>query len=159
MLRHHPLLDPVLPASVPGPLGPHSHACTQQPTPPQDGTLVTVQGDAPPAAELPPTAEELAAAEAAVTDQAAAVRALKEGGLNNQVGGGACVSCVGVAGSVGCVLDGASGGCSMRRRCGRSRQVALTTRCVRIAACCTLATCAPVGFGAATAHSRCDLTR
>ncbi|KAI8470894.1 MAG: MEKHLA domain-containing protein [Monoraphidium minutum] len=51
----------------------------------EDGTLVTVQGDAPPAVELPPTEEELAAAEAAVVEQGAAVRALKEGkGLTNK---------------------------------------------------------------------------
>jgi hypothetical protein len=49
---------------------------------------VTVQGDAPPAVELPPTEEDLAAAEAAVTEQGAAVRALKEErGLTNQVCG------------------------------------------------------------------------
>ncbi|KIZ05842.1 hypothetical protein MNEG_2119 [Monoraphidium neglectum] len=51
----------------------------------EDGSLVTVQGDAPPAVELPPTEEDLAAAEAAVTEQGAAVRALKEErGLTNQ---------------------------------------------------------------------------
>lgn len=52
----------------------------------EDGTVVMVQGDAPPAAELPPTEEDLAAAEAAVAEQAAAVRALKEQpGMTNQV--------------------------------------------------------------------------
>lgn len=54
----------------------------------EDGTLVTVQGEAPPpsAIEIPPSQEDVAAAEAAVAEQAAAVRALKEQqGLGNQV--------------------------------------------------------------------------
>lgn len=53
----------------------------------QDGTVVSVQGDAPPAPELPPTDDELQAATDAVAAQAAAVRELKEAkGLGNQVG-------------------------------------------------------------------------
>jgi hypothetical protein len=56
---------------------------------PQDGTLVTVQGDAPPAVQLPPTEEDLQAAADAVTAQAALVRSLKEErGLTNQVRAG-----------------------------------------------------------------------
>lgn len=52
----------------------------------EDGTVVTVQGEqvAPSSIELPPSQEDVAAAEAAVQEQAAAVRALKEGqGLTN----------------------------------------------------------------------------
>lgn len=53
----------------------------------EDGTVVTVQGEAPPppAFEIPPSQEDVDAAEAAVAEQAAAVRALKEQqGLSNQ---------------------------------------------------------------------------
>lgn len=52
----------------------------------EDGTVVSVQGEqvAPSSIELPPSQEDMAAAEAAVQEQAAAVRALKEGqGLTN----------------------------------------------------------------------------
>lgn len=52
----------------------------------EDGTIVTVQGEqvAPSSIEVPPSQEDVAAAEAAVQEQAAAVRALKEGqGLTN----------------------------------------------------------------------------
>lgn len=53
----------------------------------EDGTEVTVQGDAAPVSEAPPTEEDIQAAEAAVQEQAATVRSLKEGqGLTNQVG-------------------------------------------------------------------------
>jgi hypothetical protein len=46
----------------------------------EDGTVVRVQGDAPPQSsiELPPSEADVAAATAAATEQAAAVRALKE---------------------------------------------------------------------------------
>jgi hypothetical protein len=55
---------------------------------PKDGTLVTVEGDAPPAVEAPPTEEDLVAAADAVAAQAALVRSLKEErGLTNQVRG------------------------------------------------------------------------
>jgi len=53
----------------------------------EDGTIVTVQGEqiGPSSIEIPPSQEDVAAAEAAVQEQAAAVRALKEGqGLGNQ---------------------------------------------------------------------------
>lgn len=52
----------------------------------EDGTIVTVQGEqvGPSSIEVPPSKEDVAAAEAAVQEQAAAVRALKEGqGLTN----------------------------------------------------------------------------
>jgi hypothetical protein len=52
----------------------------------EDGTIVTVTGEqvASTSIELPPSQEDVAAAEAAVQGQAAAVRALKEGqGLTN----------------------------------------------------------------------------
>lgn len=52
----------------------------------EDGSIVTVQGEevGPSTIELPPSQEDVAAAEAAVQEQAAAVRALKEGqGLTN----------------------------------------------------------------------------
>jgi hypothetical protein len=54
----------------------------------EDGTVVTVQGQAPPASsiELPPSKEDVDAAAAAVQEQGAAVRQLKEEqGLSNQV--------------------------------------------------------------------------
>eukprot|EP00882_Tetradesmus_deserticola_P009361 GHRQ01009880.1.p1 GENE.GHRQ01009880.1~~GHRQ01009880.1.p1 ORF type:complete len:360 (+),score=147.76 GHRQ01009880.1:56-1081(+) len=53
----------------------------------EDGTVVTVQGQAPPpsAIEIPPSQEEVDAAAAAVQEQAVAVRQLKEAqGLPNQ---------------------------------------------------------------------------
>lgn len=52
----------------------------------EDGSIVTVQGEEPGPAniEMPPTQEDVTAAEAAVQEQAAAVRALKEErGLTN----------------------------------------------------------------------------
>lgn len=52
----------------------------------EDGSIVTVQGEevGPSIIEVPPSQEDVAAAEAAVQEQAAAVRALKEGqGLTN----------------------------------------------------------------------------
>lgn len=52
----------------------------------EDGTLVTPQGEQPPpsAVELPPSLEEVQAAEGAVQEQAARVRGMKEGqGLGN----------------------------------------------------------------------------
>jgi len=88
---------------TPAPTHQHPHTSTHTPAPThqhpnanphsmqhhqnaQDGTTVTVQGDAPPPAELPPTEEDLQAAEAAVAVQAAAVRVLKEEtGLTNKV--------------------------------------------------------------------------
>ena len=52
----------------------------------EDGTLVTIQGEAPPQIELPPTQEDVDKAEAAVQQQAELVRSLKEGkGLTNKV--------------------------------------------------------------------------
>jgi hypothetical protein len=52
----------------------------------EDGTLITPQGEQPQpsSVELPPSLEEVQAAQAAVQEQGAAVRALKEGqGLTN----------------------------------------------------------------------------
>jgi hypothetical protein len=55
----------------------------------EDGTLVTIQGEAPPQLELPPSQEDVDKAEAAVQQQADLVRVLKEGkGLTNKVRGG-----------------------------------------------------------------------
>jgi hypothetical protein len=47
----------------------------------EDGSIVTVQGEevGPSIIEVPPSQEDVAAAEAAVQEQAVAVRALKEG--------------------------------------------------------------------------------
>lgn len=74
----------------------------------EDGTLVTVQGEAPPPStiEIPPSKEDLEAAEAAVQEQATVVRQLKEGqGLTNQVGCSHCFVLVYVHVRIWCSSD------------------------------------------------------